>query len=111
MKTLEIVPLKDKKLTVVIVEKEYNEPFWVAEPSSSGSKRLLSLFKPSIGFYSFLEKMIKETTPDFATEELGYVPKRSFTRTTFWLKCFGKTMFRSFQLTWMQMQEHMLQQP
>jgi methylene-tetrahydromethanopterin dehydrogenase len=78
MKTLEIVPLKDKKLTVVIVEKEYNEPFWVTEPSSSGSNKLHSLFKPSIGFYSFLENMIKETTPDFATEELGMRSQNEF---------------------------------
>jgi methylene-tetrahydromethanopterin dehydrogenase len=78
MKTLEIVPLKDKKLTVVIVEKEYNEPFWVTEPSSSGSNKLRSLFKPSIGFYSFLENMIKDTAPDFATEELGMRSQKEF---------------------------------
>jgi methylene-tetrahydromethanopterin dehydrogenase len=78
MKTLEVAPLKDKKLTVVIVEKEYNEPFWVAEPSSSGSNKLHSLLKPSIGFYRFLENMIKETTPDFATEELGMRSPKEF---------------------------------
>jgi methylene-tetrahydromethanopterin dehydrogenase len=78
MKTLEVAPLKNKKLTVVIVEKEYNEPFWVTEPFSSGSNRLRSLFRPSIGFYSFLENMIKETTPDFATEELGMRSQKEF---------------------------------
>lgn len=73
MKTLEITPLKDKKLTTLIVEKEYNEPFWIIEtPQSNANSRMLrSLFKPSIGFYKFLESVIGKVRPDFATEELG----------------------------------------
>lgn len=78
MKTLEVAPLKEKKLTVLIVEKEYNEPFWLTEPPSSSSRRLRSLFKPSIGFYSFLESMIKKANADFATEELGMRSEKEF---------------------------------
>jgi methylene-tetrahydromethanopterin dehydrogenase len=79
LKTLEIEPLKDKKLTALIVEKEYNEPFWVTEPSPAQSYRMLSsLFRPSIGFYRFMESLIKKVNPDFATEELGRRSQKEF---------------------------------
>ncbi len=73
MKTLEIAPLDGKTLRVIIVEKEYSEPFWITEPQSNSTpKNMLSkVFKPSIAFSSFLEKLIEEANPDFATEELG----------------------------------------
>ncbi len=79
MQTLEITPLKDKILTVLIVEKEYNEPFWLIEPPSDLPSRTLSaLFRPSIAFTSFLEKLIQKVNPDFATEELGVRSQREF---------------------------------
>lgn len=79
MKALEIAPIKDKKLTVIIVEKEYNEPFWALEPpSSSNSGMLRSLFKPSIGFHKFMENMIKRIKPDFVTGELGMRTQKEF---------------------------------
>ncbi len=80
MKVLEIAPLEDRKLTVLIVEKEYSEPFWVIEPPSTPHSRMLrSLFRPSIGFNKFLQNMIKEVNPDFATEELGMrLPKEFY---------------------------------
>jgi len=47
LKVLEIRPLKDKRLNVLIVEKEYNEPFWLVEPNSTlPPQKLRSLFKP-----------------------------------------------------------------
>ncbi len=79
MKVLEIKPLKTK-LTVLIVEKEYNEPFWVIElsKSSDSSHMLHSLFRPSIGFCKFLESLIEKVKPDFATEELGTRSPKEF---------------------------------
>jgi len=71
MDSLELKQLKDKKLTVLIVEKEYNEPFWLIEPTNKPSNDLSTLHKPSIAFISFLEKLIKKVKPNFATEELG----------------------------------------
>ncbi|MEM3731538.1 MAG: NAD(P)-dependent methylenetetrahydromethanopterin dehydrogenase [Candidatus Bathyarchaeia archaeon] len=73
MKTLEIAPLEGKVLRVIIVEKEYSEPFWITEPINNCTPKNLftSVFKPSIAFRSFLEKLIDEVKPDFATEELG----------------------------------------
>ncbi|MFP3985659.1 MAG: hypothetical protein ACLFU9_06830, partial [Candidatus Bathyarchaeia archaeon] len=80
MKPLEIEPLQNKKLTVYIVEKEYNEPFWLIEPPKNGtpSKSLRSLFKPSIAFCKFLEKLTEKVNPNFATEELGMRSRKEF---------------------------------
>ncbi len=72
MEILEVTPLKDKKLVALIVEKEYNEPFWLVEPTSNQTpQKFRNLSRPSIAFTSFLEKLIKKVNPDFATEELG----------------------------------------
>jgi len=70
METLELKPLEKKKLNVLLLEKEYNEPFWVNEPPTN-AKELKSLYKPSIGFYKFLENMLSKVNIDFATDELG----------------------------------------
>ena len=73
MKSLEIAPLEGKILRVIIIEKEYSEPFWLIEPQSNRAPKnmLTSIFKPSIAFTNFLEKLIGEVNPDIATEELG----------------------------------------
>jgi len=79
MKALEITPLKDKRLNVLIVEKEYNEPFWLVEPdSTTPPQKLRSIFRPSIAFCTFIEKLIKRNKPDFATEELGMRSSKEF---------------------------------
>jgi methylene-tetrahydromethanopterin dehydrogenase len=75
METLELKPLTNKKLSVLIVEKEYNEPFHLTE---SVANPLNSLFKPSIGFYKFLETIISKVKVDFATEELGMRSRKEF---------------------------------
>jgi methylene-tetrahydromethanopterin dehydrogenase len=80
MQPLEITPLKNKKLTVFIIEKEYNEPFWLIDPPSNGtpSKTLRHLFRPSIAFIKFLEMLNDKVKPDFATEELGMRTTKEF---------------------------------
>ena len=79
MKGLEITPLKDKRLVVLIAEKEYNEPFWITEPPSAPHYQMLcSLFQPSIAFHKFLDKLIEKVNPNFATEELGMRSEKEF---------------------------------
>jgi methylene-tetrahydromethanopterin dehydrogenase len=80
MKALEITPLEGKTLKVIIVEKEYSEPFWIAEPSNNHTPKniLSSRFKPSIAFCNFFEKLINEVKPDFITEELGNRSTKEF---------------------------------
>ena len=76
---LEIAPLEDTKLAVLIVEKEYNESFWIIEPASTPHSRMLrSLFRPSVAFYKFMENLTKKVDPDLATEELGMRSQREF---------------------------------
>ena len=70
MEVLELEPLKDKRLTVLLVEKEYNEPFWLVEPPS-GREHINALHRPSIAFYEFIKRLIRKVKPDFVTDELG----------------------------------------
>ena len=79
MKVLEVKPLEKKTLNVLIMEKEYNEPFDIAAPSSSANSNPLSaLHRPSIGFYKFLENVVAKVNLDFATEELGIRSQKDF---------------------------------
>jgi methylene-tetrahydromethanopterin dehydrogenase len=77
METLELKPLEKKKLNVLLLEKEYNEPFWVSEPSTN-TDQLAALLKPSIGFYKFLENLLSKVNIDFVTDELGNHSKADF---------------------------------
>ena len=92
LKSLEITPLENKKLTVFLIEKEYNEPFWLIEPPSNGapSQTLRHLFKPSIAFCKFLEKLIDKVNPDFATEELGMRSPKKFQKDNILAQLFQK---------------------
>ncbi|MGA2681601.1 MAG: NAD(P)-dependent methylenetetrahydromethanopterin dehydrogenase [Candidatus Bathyarchaeia archaeon] len=77
METLELKPLEKKKLNVLLLEKEYNEQFWVNEPPAN-SNSLQALLKPSIGFYKFLENLVSKVNVDFVTDELGNRSKEDF---------------------------------
>jgi len=79
MKSLEITPLEGKRLRVIIVEKEYSEPFQLKETQSKEAEKLSPIFKPSIAFCNFIERLIDEIRPDFATEELGNRSIKEFT--------------------------------
>ena len=70
METLELKPLEKKRLNVLLLEKEYNEPFWVADPPTSATQ-MKALLSPSIGFYKFLENLLSKVNIDFVTDELG----------------------------------------
>ena len=74
METLELKPLAKKKLNVLIVEKEYNEPFLLTQQTTPQNP----LFKPSIGFYKFLETVLSKVKVDYATEELGMRSRKEF---------------------------------
>ena len=99
MNTLEIRPLEKKRLKVLILEKEYNEPFWVTQPSSSSNPQSLrSIFKPSIGFYKFLENVIAKVRLDFATEELGMRSEKDFFNNNILAEIFRKGSIPFFPL-------------
>ena len=73
MKTLEIEPLTNKKLSVIILEKEYDEPLWqfdnIFRPESTSLLKMIE--RPSMAFSEFLWEIIKRFKPIFITEELG----------------------------------------
>jgi methylene-tetrahydromethanopterin dehydrogenase len=92
MKTLEVKPLEKEKLNVLIMEKEYNEPFDTAETSpSNNSNPLNSLHRPSIGFYKFLENVVGKVRLDFATEELGMRSEKDFYENNILAEIFRKS--------------------
>jgi methylene-tetrahydromethanopterin dehydrogenase len=92
MKALELKPLEKKSLNVLIMEKEYNEPFRMTEaPSPSNARALNSLFRPSIGFYKFLENVIAKVNLDFATEELGMRSQKDFEEDNILAEVFRKS--------------------
>ena len=92
MKTLEVKPLEKKKLNVLIMEKEYNEPFDTVETSpSTNSNPLSSLHRPSIGFYKFLENVVGKVNLDFATEELGMRSQKDFYENNILAEIFRKS--------------------
>ena len=69
---IRLEPLTGKKLNIIVVEKEYDEPWSILERGVKELKPLSSITKrPSIAFCEFLKKLISEYKPDFATEELG----------------------------------------
>jgi methylene-tetrahydromethanopterin dehydrogenase len=79
MNVLEVKPLENKTLTVMIQEKEYNEPFQLFEKSSAATpNNLQALQKPSIGFYKFVENLVAKVNIDFGTEELGNRSQKEF---------------------------------
>ncbi|MGD0449743.1 MAG: methylene-tetrahydromethanopterin dehydrogenase N-terminal domain-containing protein [Candidatus Bathyarchaeia archaeon] len=79
MKVLELKPLEKKNLTVMIQEKEYNEPFQLFEKFSSPKPNVLQvLLRPSIGFYKFVENVVAKVNVDFVTEELGSRNQKEF---------------------------------
>jgi methylene-tetrahydromethanopterin dehydrogenase len=91
MKTLEVKPLEKKKLNVLIMEKEYNEPFDAAD-----SNPLNALHRPSIGFYKFLESVVGKVRLDFATEELGARSQKDFFEKNILAEVFRKSSVQFF---------------
>jgi methylene-tetrahydromethanopterin dehydrogenase len=87
MESLELKPLAKKTLNVLIIEKEYNEPFHL---TGTTANPLNSLFKPSIGFYKFLETVVSKINVDYATEELGIRSQKEFTQTNVTSEVFRK---------------------
>jgi len=69
LKVLEIEPLKDVDLRVMMIEKEFNEPFLSIASTPGSPTRLLA--RPSMAFSKFMEELIRRNKPTFATEELG----------------------------------------
>lgn len=58
-----------RRLTVIVVEKEYNEV--IEELEVAGNGEVLGLRVPTPAFKEFIKRLAATVKPDFATEELG----------------------------------------
>jgi methylene-tetrahydromethanopterin dehydrogenase len=97
MKVLEVKPLEKKTLNVMLLEKEYNEPFQIIEKSSSPKANILqALYKPSIGFYRFVENVVAKVNIDFVTEELGNRSQEEFFKDNILADVFRKSSIPFF---------------
>ena len=79
MKTLELAPLKGKKLKVLLVKKAYDEPWWITSPPLTDADHKLSfLHRPSMAYCEMVKSLAEKENPDFATDELGVRTKKEF---------------------------------
>lgn len=74
MKTLELKPI-EKNLEVILVEKEYEEP-WDIDYLSTQEESIFR--KPTSEFCEILENLVEENDPDFVTDELGMRSEEQF---------------------------------
>ncbi|MFW9831654.1 MAG: NAD(P)-dependent methylenetetrahydromethanopterin dehydrogenase [Candidatus Thorarchaeota archaeon] len=72
MKTLELAPLKGKKLRVLLIRKAYDEPWYVTAPPTSVADPALSVIKrPSMAYCDMVKQIVEAELPNFVTDELG----------------------------------------
>ena len=74
---LELEPFEGR-LRVLLVEKEYNEPFWLIEEEKASQNETKLFRKPSKAFLEFIKKLSEARKPDVATEELGMRGEEDF---------------------------------
>jgi len=74
---LELEPFEGR-LRVLLVEKEYDEPFWLVEPTEASREKNHLFKKPSKAFLEFVKKLVEIYRPHVATEELGVRSENKF---------------------------------
>ena len=79
MKTLELAPLKGKKLRVLLIQKAFDEPWYIIAPISRNSDAKLSVIKrPSMTYCDMVKNIAEAELPAFATDELGMRSTQDF---------------------------------
>ncbi len=78
MKTLELAPLKGKKLRVLLIRKAYDEPWWITPPSSEADSKTSMIKRPSMAYCDMIKMVVESEQPDFATDELGMRNMKKF---------------------------------
>jgi methylene-tetrahydromethanopterin dehydrogenase len=83
MKTLEVAPLKGKKLRVLLVSKAYDEPWSVTSTTADQPDSELKVIRrPSIAYCDMIRQLVEAEKPDFATDELGARSIKEFRENT-----------------------------
>lgn len=79
MKTLELAPLKGKKLRVLLIQKAFDERWYLTAPPVHDSDSKLSVIKrPSMAYCDMVKKVAEAELPAFATDELGMRSTKEF---------------------------------
>ena len=79
MKTLELAPLNEKKLHLLLVKKVYDEPWYVTSSLKNKSESGTGVLRrPSMAFCKMIELLVEREKPDFATDELGMRSAKEF---------------------------------
>lgn len=101
MKTLELAPLKGKKLHLLLVKKAYNEPWSVtSSPMTKSEPRIGILQRPSMAFCDMVRLLAEREKPDFATDELGMRSPKEFAEKNPLVETFAdlKVPFRAVEM-------------
>ena len=78
MKTLELAPLKEKKLRVFLIQKAYDEPWRITPPSSESDLKMSMIKRPSMAYCDMIKQVVESEQPDFVTDELGMRNMKEF---------------------------------
>lgn len=80
MKTLELDPLKTKKLHLFLLEHEHDQPWWFTAPILKDETPIPPLLKVPESFIQTVKKLVETEHPDLVTDEL-YVQGTTSTAT------------------------------
>ena len=79
MKSLELAPLKGKKLRVLLIQKAYDEPWYITtHPPQNIDSKLSVIKRPSMAYCDMVKKVAEAELPNFATDELGMRSVKEF---------------------------------
>jgi methylene-tetrahydromethanopterin dehydrogenase len=79
MKTLELAPLKGKKLRVLLIQKAFDEPWYItAHPRPEADPKLSVIKRPSMAYCDMVKRVAEAELPNFATDELAMRSKKDF---------------------------------
>ncbi|MFX0170227.1 MAG: NAD(P)-dependent methylenetetrahydromethanopterin dehydrogenase [Candidatus Hodarchaeota archaeon] len=78
MKTLELAPLKGKKLRVFLIRKAYDEPWRIPALSSASASKMTAIKRPSMAYCEMVKEIAESEQPEFVTDELGLRSTKEF---------------------------------
>ncbi|MFX1264325.1 MAG: NAD(P)-dependent methylenetetrahydromethanopterin dehydrogenase [Promethearchaeota archaeon] len=79
METLELAPLKGKKLRLLLVQKAYDEPWWVTAPPLRESESGINFIQRiSMAYCEMIKSLVEKENPDFVTDEMGMRSTKEF---------------------------------
>ncbi|MFX1471795.1 MAG: NAD(P)-dependent methylenetetrahydromethanopterin dehydrogenase [Promethearchaeota archaeon] len=79
METLELTPLKGKSLRLLLVQKAYDEPWWVtSSPLKESESGIRFIQRASMAYCEMIKSLAEKEEPDFVTDEMGMRSTKEF---------------------------------